>query len=280
MFKFTTKGIKGEDGRPVTDKYYWKRISNTSQLPLQQIQLQARTNMQYYMNIPQLEGVITIPVYRHNEYRHQMQLMVHGTDELSWMKDMITDPNFIRTSEWGPDSATYDPNLDRNFAVAIACKMMISESSGVPSSIHICVVDIITGKSLYSCDFSLRSIRPIDHPITRKEVLTAWKLAREALLRYIDDETIVVGHNLRGCFEKLRLIHPRIIDTSLLNLKDNGGMDVLVDIVMTAKALGKNGVLGECLAARQVLFKVTMQRMGGEWHRAVRGVQEVWIQVK
>ncbi|KAF2636404.1 hypothetical protein P280DRAFT_510380 [Massarina eburnea CBS 473.64] len=45
-------------------------------------------------------------------------------------------------------------------------------------------------------------------------VLKGWKAARAALWKFIDRETIIVGHNLRNDMDALRMIHGRAIDVT------------------------------------------------------------------
>lgn len=44
------------------------------------------------------------------------------------------------------------------------------------------------------------------------KVLKGWAAARSALFRFIDKETIIVGHNLRSELDALRIIHGRAVD--------------------------------------------------------------------
>lgn len=42
------------------------------------------------------------------------------------------------------------------------------------------------------------------------------RAVREELGRYIDEETVIVGHGLENDLKALRLIHPKVIDTAIV----------------------------------------------------------------
>lgn len=44
------------------------------------------------------------------------------------------------------------------------------------------------------------------------KVLKGWTVARSALFKFIDNETIIVGHNLRSELDALRIVHGRAVD--------------------------------------------------------------------
>jgi hypothetical protein len=46
------------------------------------------------------------------------------------------------------------------------------------------------------------------------KVLKGWAAARSALFKFIDKDTIIVGHNLRSDLDALRIIHGRAVDVA------------------------------------------------------------------
>jgi hypothetical protein len=55
------------------------------------------------------------------------------------------------------------------------------------------------------------------------KILKGWQAARAALWKFIDSETIIVGYNLRGDLDALRMIHGRAIDIAKSVEKAAGG---------------------------------------------------------
>lgn len=44
------------------------------------------------------------------------------------------------------------------------------------------------------------------------KVFKGWEAAKAALYKFIDTQTIIVGHNLRGDLDALRMVHGRSVD--------------------------------------------------------------------
>jgi hypothetical protein len=55
------------------------------------------------------------------------------------------------------------------------------------------------------------------------KVLKGWQAARAALWKFIDNETIIVGHNLRHDLDALRMLHGRAVDIAKAVEKAAGG---------------------------------------------------------
>jgi hypothetical protein len=52
--------------------------------------------------------------------------------------------------------------------------------------------------------------------VVGQEVLPDWKAAREAVFRFADSETVILGHGMAVDFRALRIHHPLIVDTTVL----------------------------------------------------------------
>jgi len=92
--------------------------------------------------------------------------------------------------------------------------------------ISISVVDFFTGETLintlvhpgyhlagYNTPYSGIDERMLEDAKDKGDCLLGAKQAREALLRFVSPETIIVTHNGKTDLLVLRLIHKRVIDT-------------------------------------------------------------------
>lgn len=118
--------------------------------------------------------------------------------------------------------------------VAIDCEM-VGVLHGKPSErgergelAQLCAVDILSGETLidklvspeekvinWRTRYSGISPATINAARAEGRLLRGWRVARAELLRYIDADTILVGHDLQSDLHVLRLAHSRIIDTAM-----------------------------------------------------------------
>lgn len=93
----------------------------------------------------------------------------------------------------------------------------------------LCAVDVLTGETLLNTYVNpvskVVAWRSTVSGVTRQSMtdaimqgraLQGWVAAREALWKYIDAETIIVGHALQNDLNVLGIFHPRIVDTAIL----------------------------------------------------------------
>ncbi|KAL7942837.1 hypothetical protein V8C42DRAFT_330518 [Trichoderma barbatum] len=120
------------------------------------------------------------------------------------------------------------PSISRRNVVAIACQWGMSKSRR-NEPLAICAIDVLTGEtlidSLISFTQPMRDWRSDAHGIGKEtisaaaragECLQGWQEARTKLFEYIDEQTILVGHNTRFVLELLRLFHTKIVDSQVL----------------------------------------------------------------
>ena len=113
-------------------------------------------------------------------------------------------------------------------AVALDCEMGTA-TSGETELIRLTAVDFFTGQVLidnlvqpavpmahYNTRFSGVTARDMREAVTRRTCIFGRDRARQALWQYVGPETIVVVHGGQNDLSSLRWIHPRIIDTFLL----------------------------------------------------------------
>jgi len=130
-------------------------------------------------------------------------------------------------SEFEPAPAG-DRNRPGLGVVAIACSKVVL-ASGLEDVVKIAAVDVVTCRILMnhlvctdgtarvknwrSNDTGLFSWDDMEQ--ARKQgykVFKGWSAARSALSKFIDKDTIILGHNLRSDLDCLRIIHGRAVD--------------------------------------------------------------------
>jgi hypothetical protein len=114
--------------------------------------------------------------------------------------------------------------------VALACSK-VALANGLEEIVKISAIDVMSCRILMnhlvcthpiarvkdwrSSDTGLFSWDDMEH--ARKlnyKVFKGWAAARSALCKYVDKETIVVGHNLRSDLDALRIVHGRAVDVA------------------------------------------------------------------
>jgi hypothetical protein len=131
-------------------------------------------------------------------------------------------------------SSDFEPSPIRNSAkpglgaVAVSCSKVVLEG-GRQEIVKIAAVDLITCRILMNhlvctdahaevsdwCPTVTGLFSWKDVEAARKagyKVFKGWAAARDALHRFVDKESIVVGHNLRSDLDSLRMIHGRAVD--------------------------------------------------------------------
>ncbi|KAL1792814.1 hypothetical protein ACET3X_009321 [Alternaria dauci] len=130
----------------------------------------------------------------------------------------------------------FEPSLARNPSkpalgvVTISCSKVLLKG-GLQEIVKIAAVDVVTCRILMNhlvCTDPHAEVSDWRSAVTglfswkdmeaaRKsgyKVFKGWTAARNALHKFIDKETIVVGHNLRSDLDSLRMIHGRAVDVA------------------------------------------------------------------
>ncbi|KAH6618531.1 hypothetical protein C7974DRAFT_440828 [Boeremia exigua] len=112
--------------------------------------------------------------------------------------------------------------------IAMACSKIVL-GSGCHEVVKIAAVDVLTCRVLMShlvctdpdaqvanwnsSNTGLNSFSDLENARqVGYRVLKGWAAARAALFKFVDQETIIVGHNLRSELDALRVIHGRAVD--------------------------------------------------------------------
>lgn len=160
---------------------------------------------------------------------------------------------------------------------------MAGIGSGASEVILLCATDFVTGAVLINqlvCPRDkITQMRTPIHGITKSrldqatslgQALAGWEGARSELWKYIDDNTILVGHALQHDLSALRMIHPRVVDSSILSGNAIGyrrihlGLKTLCSELLSVEIrAGKGGIhdgLEDVLATREVVLFCTRAR--------------------
>lgn len=131
-------------------------------------------------------------------------------------------------------ASEFEPSPDRDRSkpglgvVALACSKVVL-LGGQQEVVKIAAVDLITCRILMShlvctdpnaqvadwrsTDTGLFSWNDMEQARQNGfKVLKGWSAARSALWKFVDKETIIVGHNLRSDLDSLRMVHGRAVD--------------------------------------------------------------------
>jgi DNA polymerase III epsilon subunit-like protein len=157
---------------------------------------------------------------------------------------------------------------------------MVGVVGGTNEVILLCVADYLTGAILLNRLVSPTNIvagwRTKIHGVTRSmlqaaisegQALAGWKEARAELWRFIDSETILVGHALHHDLDVLRMIHHRVVDSAILARNAVGvrtrqwGLKDLCDGLLHVVFRKNEGEVHDCiedvLATREVVLWCT-----------------------
>lgn len=161
----------------------------------------------------------------------------------------------------------------------------------------LCVTDYVTGALLlnrYVCPrekitqmrSSIHGISTstLGNAILQGQALSGWEGARSELWKYIDDNTIIVGHALEHDLDALRIIHPRVVDSGILSRNAVGirrirwGLQTLCSELLNCEIRKNKGGIHDCLedvfATREVVLFCTQNKKAFQgWAKAKKSVE-------
>lgn len=176
-------------------------------------------------------------------------------------------------------------------AVTLDCEMA-GTTNGASEAIFLCVTDYVTGALLlnrFVCPMekiiqmrsSIHGISKsaLDDAISQGQALFGWEEARSELWKYIDNNTILVGHALEHDLDALRIIHPRVVDSGILSRNAVGiqrirwGLRTLCPELLNFEIRQNKGGIHDCLedvlATREiVLFCTQNEQAFQSWAKA------------
>lgn len=143
---------------------------------------------------------------------------------------------------------------------------------------QLCVVDVLTGNLVFDLlvlpaervvnwrkRFSGLSYPAMMAARDQGRLLRSWKAARAELLRFMDTNTIIIGHSIQNDLHMLRLAHSNIIDTSIQTAEAVFGDKERFDRIWGLKDLAK------------ALPEITVQagRQGHDCHEDTLATREI-----
>lgn len=181
-----------------------------------------------------------------------------------------------RFREFAPTPAG-SSQLAKRRAVTLDCEMA-QVGGGMSEVILLCAADYLTGEilihSLVSPTEKVVDWRTKYSGVTQsamamaeaqRQTLKGWQGARYELWRYIDADTVLVGHALQHDLDVLRMIHTNVVDSAILTKNALGpeshrswGLKILcyelLGIEIQNKGLQGHDCWEDALAAREVVL--------------------------
>lgn len=189
-------------------------------------------------------------------------------------------------------------------AVTLDCEMA-GVGGGLSEVILFCVADYLTGEtlinSLVSPNKKVVDWRTRYSGVTQsamaaaeaqRKTLKGWQEARHELWKYIDADTILVGHALHHDLDVLRIIHTNVVDSAILTANALGpdihrswGLkqlcDELLGIEIQNKGRQGHDCLEDALAAREVVLWCCQHAQELEsWGKVKRAEEEKKIEAR
>lgn len=178
--------------------------------------------------------------------------VVHMFDELCHLPKVLQSQEYLPPSKAFKDEYksqyaisefrnTHDPSPSKQSVAVLALSCIkVLMADGTHEVVKIAAIDVLNGRILMNnlvCSHPTRHVQDWRTNITgltsykdmeaaRQDgykVFKGWKAARAALWKFIDKETIIVGHNLRSDLDALRMIHGRAVDVAKLIEKAANG---------------------------------------------------------
>ncbi|KAA8903988.1 hypothetical protein FN846DRAFT_953312 [Sphaerosporella brunnea] len=192
------------------------------------------------------------------------------------------------------------PGVEKSKAVVIDCEMGGTHLDR-SELIMLCATDLFTGQVLINqlvkpstpvkdlrTEWSGVTQELMNEAIRTGAYLDGWGHARAELFRYIDVDTIIIGHAVHNDLQQLRLIHERIIDTSLFVPRLKGRKqslksltwEILKKQVQRGSGVSGHNCLEDTMGARElvlwslfhpVAYVMRAKKMGNQHYKAESG---------
>lgn len=153
---------------------------------------------------------------------------LQGVEYLPVPKTFLTEYTATYSVAEFQSAPARDPAKPRLGIVAMACSK-VKLDDGREEIVKLAAIDVLTCRILMSHLVCTNADAPVAHwnssttgftsyrdmEYARKagyKILKGWPAARTALFRFVDENTIIVGHNLRSDLDALRIVHGRAVD--------------------------------------------------------------------
>ena len=186
--------------------------------------------------------------------------------------------------------------LPKRQAVTLDCEMA-GIAGDIGELVLLSVADYMTGETLintlvrptekivnWRTKFSGVTAKAMADAIAQGDYLDGWKGARAELWKYIDANTVLIGHSLHNDLDILRVIHTRVVDSAILAKNAVGtnrqwALKTLCQDLMgiDIQSNGRKGhdCLEDALAAREVvLWCIQNPQSLSAWAKKAREQEE------
>jgi DNA polymerase III epsilon subunit-like protein len=189
-------------------------------------------------------------------------------------------------------------------AVVLDCEM-VQVANGRRELAYVTAVDFLSGEVLldhyvqptakvvhWDSRYSGVTCSAMNKAVRNGQALLGYSKAREMLWRFVDTETVLIGHSLNNDLDVLGIIHPKIVDTSILtseavfnDLLPGQALSRTWSLKTLTKELagydiqaGKQGhsAFEDTMATRDILiWCIRNQKLWDMWSAEVRGQEKV-----
>ncbi|KAJ6100151.1 hypothetical protein N7467_001686 [Penicillium canescens] len=189
-------------------------------------------------------------------------------------------------------------------AVVLDCEM-VQVANGRRELAYVTAVDFLSGEVLldhyvqptakvvhWDSRYSGVTCSAMNKAVRNGQALLGYSNAREMLWRFVDTETVLIGHSLNNDLDVLGIIHPKIVDTSILtseavfnDLPPGQALSRTWSLKTLTKELagydiqaGKQGhsAFEDTMATRDILiWCIRNQKLWDMWSAEVRGQEKI-----
>ncbi|GMG03640.1 unnamed protein product [Aspergillus oryzae] len=136
-----------------------------------------------------------------------------------------TNPHVARMRHWNTSNG-HETSPTRRSVVAIDCEMVLV-GPGQNEVVQVCAVDVLSGEIVV--DKGVVPTKPVTDWCTpwsgmtpqrledmkrEGKTVNGWEEARAEVLKFVDGDTILVGHALRNDVRALKMQHAKVLDTA------------------------------------------------------------------
>ncbi|KAF8251314.1 hypothetical protein K440DRAFT_487289, partial [Wilcoxina mikolae CBS 423.85] len=167
-------------------------------------------------------------------------------------------------------------------AVTLDCEMAGVVGNVGQVVVLLCAADYLTGETIINklvqptsrvVDWRTRvsgvTKQTMADAIACGEALAGWREAREELWKYVDEDTVLIGHSLQNDLDVLKVIHANVVDSAILarNAVNSGGRlwglkglcEELLGVDVQTNGMRGHDCLEDVMATREVVLCCTRE---------------------
>ncbi|KAJ5319888.1 hypothetical protein PENANT_c026G06424 [Penicillium antarcticum] len=183
-----------------------------------------RTNRHAVLGLPEQSLYLRYLLLQcHNNIRLRAQgFIVETITDDTRRRPSIPKSLFLNTP------AAVSSEAPRKSAVVLDCEM-VQVADGLREVAYITAIDFLTGdvlldhyvqpdKKVVSWDtrYSGVTCDAMKKAVRKGQAIMGWRRARQHLWKFVGPETVLIGHSLNNDLDVLGIVHPKIVDSSIL----------------------------------------------------------------